>query len=360
MEIAVFDDIARYRAFYKDVYGADPCFKDNKSSLLPLVCGRGTAFRQNCWQQMVAVQTQGKTLCQCVLIQHSAYAGVMQLAFFEALPKAQKAVQALVDYARQKAGERGCQTLVAGLEGHCNYSVGFLRSHYNQPPVFGQAYNPPYYHSYFGAPAWREVRFVSVWEDICKLNARLFAAARRFGGKNIHFEYGNFGAGFKATMDRYTKLSNEIFTDHRYCFTRQAAEDFELFAPLRPLLNGNNMIFACEGQRTVGFLFWYPDFNDFVKSGGAAGVGTFAAYRLLRRRPAALKVVEIGVLPQYRKSGLILQLFGELNRVGTTLYPQIKQVASSWILEENEDSRRMSQKILRNAYKEFSAYEADL
>lgn len=360
MEIAVFDDIARYRRFYGRVYGADPVFKDNKSGLLPLVCGEKTAFRSNCWQQMVAVCERGETLCQCVLVCHAAYADVMQLSFFEAMPGAQAAVGMLVEYARKKAGERGSKTLVAGLEGHCNYSVVFLRSHYDTTPIFGQAYNPACYHDYFRNLGWRQVDLISVWEDIPKLNTRVFAAARRLAGRGVHFEYGDFGRGFKATMDRYTDLSNEVFTDHRYCFYRQRDEDFELFAPMRPLLNGDNMIFAVDGGRTVGFLFWYPDFNEFVKPGSGAGVSAFASYRLLRRQPDALKVVEIGVLPDYRRRGLILQLFGELSRLAARRYPKIKIVMSSWILAENEDSRRMSEKILRNPYKEFSAYEADV
>lgn len=360
MEIAVFDDIAQFRRFYGRVYGTDPSFKDNKSSLLPLVCGPKAAFRGNCWQQMVAVREKGELLCQCVLIHNTAYADAMQLSFFEALPNAHAAVQALAAYARQEARERGCKTLVAGLEGHCNYSVGFLRSHYATPPVFGQAYNPPYYHDYFRALGWREVDLVSVWEDIPKVNTRVFAAARRLAGTGVRFEYGDFGRGFKATMGRYTGLCNEVFNGHRYCFHRRQVEDFELFAPMRPMLNGDNMIFAVDGTNTVGFLFWYPDFNDFVKPGKGAGVGAFARYRLLHRQPNALKVVEIGVLPGYRKRGLILQLFGELARVAARRYPKINIVTSSWILAENEDSRRMSEKILRHPYKEFSAYEADV
>jgi hypothetical protein len=129
---------------------------------------------------------------------------------------------------------------------------------------------------------------------------------------------------------------------------------------MRPLLDGDNMIFAKVGDEVVGFLFWYPDFNELVLPGGQAGAGTFIKYRILGKSPCAVKAVQIGVLPEYENSGLILALFGEFYDVAMKKHKGLKVCASSWILEENQKSVKLSSKVLPHPYKEMSAYEREI
>ncbi|MFV0401981.1 MAG: N-acetyltransferase [Oscillospiraceae bacterium] len=361
MELSTLASYKELLPLYRGIYGGDANYRDNKTSLLPLVCGPDSAFRQNSRQEIVAVKRKdsGEILCQCVLIRHKHYADTLVMAFFEGLPGGGDAVKKLEEHAKSVARTWECTKLVAGLDGHCNYSVGFLTDHFDDPPSFGQAYNPPAYNEWFRGLGWREVGLFSLREKIPQVNTKVFERARRMSPE-ISFEYADFGSGFSDTMNCYTDLSNEIFTDHRYCFLRERREDYELFAPMRPLLKPDNMIFAVENGRTVGFLFWYPDFNELVGPGKGAGVGTFLRHRLLGKMPKQLKVVEIGVLPEYKKKGLILLLFGELARIAAERYPKIEYVISSWILEENLDSGGMSSKILHSRYKGFSAYEKEV
>lgn len=250
--------------------------------------------------------------------------------------------------ARRIGAGLGCTALVAGLDGHCNYSLGFLASSFDSAPSFGQSYHPAYYHNYFDK--WAPVPLTSFWQEIDALNPLWFEKARRWNAPGIHFEYANFSpAGRKETMRRYTDLSNLIFTDHRYCFFREDAEDYELFSSMFPLLRGENMIFAVHNGQTVGFLFWYPDYNELVPHGAGAGISTFFRYKLLGQIPTALKVVEIGVLPEYKKTGLIIDLFGELYRIRARRYPTITRAVSSSIT--------MSRHIFPNHDKDFLAYE---
>lgn len=346
-------DMAR---FVKTVYRDIPVFKDNKTALYPLLAPR-TAFGENCTLRPAGVVHDGVLQCQALLTRHKYNQSQLVLSFFEALPGAHQAVELLFSEARRVGAGLGCTTLVAGLDGHCNYSLGFLASGYDSAPSFGQSYHPAYYHDYFAK--WIPVRLTSYWQEVDALNTRWFDTVRRRNKADISFEYADFSpAGRRETMRRYTDLSNLIFTDHRYCFFREHGEDYELFSSMFPLLRGENMIFAVRGGMTVGFLFWYPDYNELVPPGAGAGISTFLRYKLLGRTPATLKVVEIGVLPEYKKTGLIIDLFGELYRIRARRYPAITRAASSWILCENTDSIAMSRHIFPHHDKDFTAYEA--
>lgn len=341
--------------FVKTVYRQVPVFKDNKTSLYPLLSSK-SSFGRNCVLQAMGVQQDGVLQCQALFTRHRHNSSQLVLSFFEALPNAHQAVDFLFSEAKRVGAQLGCTTLVAGLDGHCNYSLGFLASDYNKAPSFGQSYHPAYYHEYF--TKWIRIPLSSYWQEIDALNPLWFEKIRRRKESGIHFEYADFSsAGRRATIERYTDLSNRIFTNHRYCYFREHEEDYELFSSMFPLLRSENMIFAVHNGMTVGFLFWYPDYNELVPCRTGAGISTFLQYKLLGQTPATLKVVEIGVLPEYKKTGLIIDLFGELYRIRARNYPTITRAASSWILCENTDSIDMSRHIFPHHDKDFLAYE---
>ena len=361
MNIVKIKNIRKFKEFSKRIYKDDPLYRDNKSALIDLVCKKNSAFYKNSWQEMVAVCDGGNTICQCALTNHKHDKDTMMLSFFESLPNAEDAVSCLVDYAGQKAKERGCIKLVVGVDGHCNYSVGFLIDSQGTPAGFGEAYNPIYYNDYFRDMGWDTIELVSVKEYIPDVKRKPFEAAARILKDRIRIEYADLSrAGFENTIKMYTDISNEIFEGHRYCAFREFAEDLALLKQMKPLLNPDNLIFAFEGDEPVGFLLWYPDFNEFLPPGKGAGIGTFINYRIQKKLPTSLKVTQIGILPKYRNRALILHLFGALADAQGARYSEMQYVKSSWILSENNRSKDMSEKILRSPYKKFATYEKDL
>lgn len=357
MEIVEIQSVSQFKRNMRSFYKTSPYFKDNKSALMDLVINPKTAFCKNSSQKILAVRHHDEFLCQCTLIHHKNYANTVMISFFDAKSDCSAAVRILVDYAISFARDVGAGIITASLDGHCNYSVGFLTEEALTSPMFGGAFSPSYYNDYFSGSGFSAVKLVSFFDKLELINTKtassLLAAADDTVIDTAAFE----NRKFKCTMRRYTDLSNTIFSNHRYCFYREYAEDFELFSSMRLILRPDNMIIASKNGIDAGFLLWYPDFNELVPPGKAAGISTCLQYKLLCKCPQRAIIAEMGVLPQFENSRLILQLIGALKSILQDNYLSIRTVASSWILDENTKSKALSGHLLKQKGGSRTAYE---
>jgi GNAT superfamily N-acetyltransferase len=346
-------NIRAFLRFAASLYRDEPGWVDNKSSLVKLLCRPGSAFFARSVQEMVRVREGGDVLCQAVLMKHHL-AEEVSIGFFDARPDSGEAVSLLLAHAEAFARQNGASRLVAGLEGHCNHLVG-MPLHPHPPVSFGENYCKDYYHDYF--KDFEPVRLVSFQKDKSQIRRKLEEDAPRILEKHpdIVFERADFSRkGFPRTMAEYTRLNNRIFVNHRYYYPRSEAEDLELFRSMKPLLKPENLIFARKGGETMGYILWYPDFNELVKPGKTAGAATYVKYKILRRIPATGKVVEIGLEKKYERTGIISLLFREALKASS---PKSKNVVSSWILEENLSSWLAVRRYADQPYKEYVTYE---
>lgn len=359
MQIEIVKSIREYQKFTHELYKDDAHFKDNKTGLLSIVCSKSAPFYKNSMQKMVAVKDGKSTLCQAIFIIHKQSKEEMSVAFFEALPNQQEGVNALIKHAEEFGKLNGVNKLVFGLEGHCNHSVGFSTS-CDSFPTFGESYQNTYYHEYF--MEFMQIRLVSNFDSVVNVNAQIEKDLLLFKNRNsdISYEYADFGIrGFRKTMKRYTDLNNRIFMNHRYYFKNTYQENYHLFKSMRLLLKNENLIFAKKNNNDIGFIFWYPDFNELVARGHGAGVTTFVKYKILKKYPQSAKVVEIGLIKGQRNSLTILMLLSKALDAAMS-YKGMSKILSSWILDENNPSKNTTQRYTKITYKDFFTYEKDI
>lgn len=359
-----------YQQMIKTIYHQDPHFKNNKQGLLDLVCHPKSAFYQNSKQHRVAVMQNQTILCLAVLIQHKAKPEVLSIAFFEALPNAPEAVTFLMTYAKKHGKTLKATKMTIGIDGHCNHGLGFslMTKGY---PSFGEGYTPTYYLDYF--KDFEQHRYISYEDRVAHIalvvNKYIEKMAKREADYTL--EVSDFRRkltrqslkttqGFKQTMKRYTDLNNLLFKDHDYYFQREYEEDQELFQSMKPLLDNHNLIFIQKEGKDIGFILWYFDYNELVKPGYGAGVATFIKYRLLKKMPKKVKIVEIGVLPEYQGSPAILYLFREVMVRARQVNPGVEQLISSWISENNSPSRLVTSKFAKLEYRKYVTYERSI
>ena len=341
-----------FLSFYKLTYKNDRNFKDNKTSLIKIVCSENRSFFASSKQETIAVKDGGKTVCACVLIIHKNAAEMLSVAFFEALPGSESAVNMLLEYAGQYGRQNKCRQMVISLDGHVNNGISFPAG--EGVPSFGESYCPQYYHDYF--KNFDKIKFTSFYDEIDQVKARITQDLPKLEKlkENITLEYADFGSGFAETMRRYTDLNNEIFADHKHYFHREYNEDYDLFYDMRPLLKNENLIFAKHEGKYVGFILWYPDFNELVPAGKGASAITLTKYKLFCQRPKTAKVVEIGVEEKYRRYGTILLLFDSAMK---STAANTNKILSSWILDENAKSKFITKRYTAKHYKDYYAYE---
>ncbi len=343
-----------YSDFCRSVYkGRCRNYRDSMSPLLGLVLDDRSEFgKRSDRTALLARDSSGSPVAASVLCRAHADPSVLQIAFFEALPDQQEAVDAIVDSAREQAGRMGAKTIVAGLNGHVNYGLGFLADKHDAPPCFGSSCNPDYYLDYFAKHAASEETLVSYTYDMA---AASFDGEKRLLDRVLSrftFREANF-ADLESEVRLYTKLNNECFAHHPLYAQRTFEEDYELFKPFSSLLGGKNFLIAEAGGEPVGFLLWYPDFNELVPPGKGVGLSALVKLKVFRRKIDRFKIAEIGVLPKYQGTGVIVGLIRKCFELARASHGICE---SGWVFDDNADSQSICRRWKGEAYKTYKVF----
>jgi hypothetical protein len=345
------------------VYGAMPQHRSTDDELVEMLLRRRTVFLEHARLEPYLVLDGKEAVARFALLQDQRRPEYVQIAFFEALPGVEGLLQLVMERARQRFS--GCAKVVAGLNGHLNYGAGFLANRFDEAPVFGLPHTPEYYLDYFSGLRRRDM--VSFRFATAPFYSRLEQTARAPSG----------GITFR-TMDRrhlardaaiYTELNNACFREHPYWADRDAAEDLELFKPFRFFLQDENLIFAERDGRPVGFLLWYPDFNELAANGEPLGLKHLLRLRLFGRlggrRVRSMRLTEIAVLPELRNGWVVAGLFRQLTLL--TRGKGFEHCEGGFIFEENLPCISMTLSALRravgqrlSAYRRYCLFEGSL
>lgn len=339
VEITAGDYIRLRRRLCAEVYRGDPACRDNTSDLLKMVTNPAGQFARGAELfPVTVVAADHRPLASALLIRARRLPDTMQIGFFEAVPNQPEAVDLLIAEARRQANRTGCRNIIAGMNGHVNNGLGILAGPFGKRPSFGSAYNPPHYATELARHASRSETLDIYRHAVSDFPrhadpARCQRAARRFPVRCGDFR------DLPREMAVYTELNNRSFANHPYYFERTAEEDLELFRAFGPLLREENFLVAEHNGRPVGFMLWYPDFNEWTAPGASVGLGAAFRYCVLRQRPACFKLAEVGVLPRYQGTGVILALLAHCYQIVNSRYTEVE---TGWIHEANALSQALS------------------
>ena len=334
--------LRRFYRFPAKVYRDIPQHRSTEDEVMQMLVERQSAFLEHASVDSFLIKAGRKVVGRLALIHDRKNPDYVQVAFFEAQPGLEGLLDVILLKAR--ALHPQCSKIVVGLSGHLNYGAGFLVEPHHLPPVFGLPWTPAYYLDYFAELERRDmVSFRFDNEGFYKLEA-VVGPSLDLGGIRIR------------TMDRsqlarevdlYTWLNNACFQRHPYWADRTTTEDWELFHPFRFLLKEENLIFAEEDGKPVGFLLWYPDFNELVKGDEPLGLRHVARYHL-RNPVESVRLTEIAVHPKCRNRGvvpgMIMQMIRSVQAGGYHF------TEGGFIFEENQDSMGMTLRYLAKAF----------
>ncbi|MCI8692691.1 MAG: hypothetical protein HFH91_08140 [Lachnospiraceae bacterium] len=350
-------DEKQFLRFRKDLYQRGNAFIDNSCFMIREVFRRHTSFLDGKEIWPLNVIHEGRIVSQGIVVYAKDLPEYIQLCFLESLPDQPEAVQLLADRAAEIGRQKGCRKLVAGLNGHVNYGLGFLCSHYDAANSFSGAANPPYYHTYLKAMDFTEVRMHTY--VLHSIDNRLEKYRRVIDRLDRTYTYRTFDKKrFREDAKIYTDLNNKAFSGHRYYYRRTYREDLEMLKELFLFMKEDSLIFAFQGEKPVGFILWYPDFNELAKKGETFGAKHFIKNILFGRRIKTALIMEDGILEENRRSGLALGLIHQVFKILKN-YP-VTRVETSWVLEENKDSDSFCQAICDSRYKDYVTYEKDI
>lgn len=244
----------------------------------------------------------------------------------------QEAATALFSAVEKWAKEKGMEELVGPL----NYSdmerEGLLVDGFDYLNTFEEQYNYPYYeklvtgYGFEKEVEWVEYRLTAPDPEYMEKMKRISDKAMERGG----FHFGEA----KNTKDFLKKYANDFFNiiDETYShiygtvpFTEKMKKsimsDFSLIINLRYVA-----VILDKNEKPVCFGLCFPGFGKALqKSGGKLTLPTIFKILHAVKKPDSIDLALIGILPEYRHSGISHAMFYEMSKLlteGTAKYAE--------------------------------------
>lgn len=355
IEISPVRDARRFRKIYFDLvrraYGKSPHLRTSVHGLAMRFLSRDDPYTRRCVIRPLLCYSSGRSLAAAILIKPPE-ATFVAVAFFEACGAVEASAAALLEAACEFARENGVRSVIAGLNGHVSYGVGYLQSHFEELPAFDTAYNPPEYPAAWEALGPSRVhRFHSYRYNVeeIRVPTQIVArAARRFTVRCADL------SRWTDEVGRLTEILNENASAMPLYQPKTPVENAHLMGGLNFLLKPEHLLFLQDKLgRDVGFLFWHPDFNEALGTGqGSSALGLFVASRFRSRRITRFVVNTLAVRPALHGSGGIFLLVDAALRAN-----RFPRGESCFISRDNRLSTALGPNVNGIPWKSYAAYE---
>jgi GNAT superfamily N-acetyltransferase len=263
------------------------------------------------------------------------------LSFFEATDDTQ-AVGDMFSGAFAWLRRRGVKTVVGPIDGDTWHKYRLNLGPFDSPPFLMEPYNPPYYPG-----LWQATGFTVLESYYSKVVTDLdaaVAATQKIADRAARHGYTLRAIRMEAFDEELSILHDltcRIFAKN-CLYTDISLDEFRnLYLGSRGILDPDLVLFARSPDgRDIGFVFAFPDFADAVSAmGGRGNLAARLAFLLKRiRRPAAMNVKTLGVIPEFQRTGVALML---MNRIYSLCRDKGYHRANLCLIREGNPSGRL-------------------
>jgi len=351
------------------LYAGDPCWVPPlKSQVRTMVDPRHPFYARGKAEREIFLAWRGtRVVGRIVAILNHAYndfhadrAGFF--GFFECEDDA-TAARALLGVASEWLKSHNCDQFVGPVNPSTNYEAGLLVQGFDTPPVVMMTYNPPRYAELLSGAGLVKAKDLFAYqspvhggslERLARLAEKTRQREPELSTRSVRLK--EFSSELVIIRDIYNRA-----WERNWGFVPASEPEFEWLAKeLKPLVDPPLLRIAFMGSEPAGFLLALPDVNPAL----AALNGTLAnPIRLLRatligRRRVGLRVITMGVKPQFRLRGIEGVMFYEGLKIA--LDRGYRTCEYSWILEDNELAKRTVRLMNAELTKVYRMYAAPL
>lgn len=349
-------NIDRFLSLSKEIYKNNPFYRDTLTrAARGILRGEGEICKSSFIEGVMVIK-EDEVLAGCIFSMVDRMDDILQIAYFEAKEGYEESINILLDYGKALARQKGIKHMLAGLNLHVNYGLGYLASHFDTIQSLGSAYNPPYYIDYFQKVAKEEINLTSYIADMKDISIDIDTRLKKRILKNYKVRKADF-KNIEKEAKIYTEINNDAFKSHRFYYERRKEEDLELFKEYKLFLKEENLLFLEHKGKEVGFMLWYPDFNQLIKEGETLGVKSLLKSRLFPRKIDTFKIVELGVALKHQRTGGVYALFDYCKGITKERF---KKCESGWILDENISSKGFGIRWGKDEYKKYKVFLLDV
>ena len=281
--------------------------------------------------------------------------------FFESIDDPEVA-RALVNTARQWVTTRGAEFLRGPVNPSTNYECGLLVEGFDSSPMVMMTYNPPYYPRLLEQAGLQKVKdlysFVNTADgvDLDKIGRVSDRAMKRHGVTVRPINLKDFSGEVTRIWDIYNSA-----WQRNWGFVPMTREEFFLMGKEMKQILKPEMVLVGEAKgRMIGFALALPDVNVALKPANGRLLPTGLLKILYyQRKIRAVRVIALGVVEEFRATGVAAGFYAALVRNARTLgYNQ--ECEMSWILEDNVLMTRSLELMGAKRSKTYRLYQMEL
>ncbi len=289
--------------------------------------------------------------------------------FFEVLED-RKAAHALLRTAEEWVRKAGHDAIMGPAQFSTNDEAFLLIDGFDDPPRALMTYNPPYYQDFIetaGFPKAMDVwaysigvaDFIQQMPEKLKRVVEKVKQKGRFDIRPVRMRE------YDQEVERVKRIYHGSW-ERNWGFVPFTDAEFDVFTTnLKSILDPDLALMVEVDGEAVGFSLTIPDLNQpLLRAYPRQGIPeAFTMLKLLwhwkvRKQVDWLRVVALGVLPEYRARGVDAMMYLETaKRAAPKGY---KWAEMSWILENNMMMNRSIQMLGGEVYKTYRMYEKKL
>ncbi|MFA6403311.1 MAG: GNAT family N-acetyltransferase [Salinivirgaceae bacterium] len=275
------------------------------------------------------------------------------IGFFECINN-QEAANRLFNVAKAWLVSKGMEAMDGPINFgenyvHCGLLVeGFMHQGYGMP------YNFPYYKSLFenyGFQTYFEQYSYHV--DLTKPFPAKQESFARFVMRKPNYRWEHFQMKHhQKYIQDLVDIFNTVWSDFHEDYTPITYHEFEsVFLDAKMLINEELIVFAYDGDRPIGMIICFPDFNQVFKKLKNGRLNLLNKIKLLyyrKRSVTRARQLASGVIPEYQKAGIIGPLF--LKMIDACRKQGYTELETSWVGDYNDTVNKMYE-LMDNASK---------
>jgi len=269
-----------------------------------------------------------------------------------------------------KAAETWCRREgLDAMRGPCSFSTneecGLLVEGHDISPAVMTPHNPPWYQGHVEALGYAKAEdLLCWWLTYETYSDRILRMAemveKRLERQGVRVQMRTLDV--KRWTDEVAtvkRLYNKAW-ERNWGFVPMTEDEMDFVAKeLRPVVEPELVYFAEVEGEPVGFTLALPEWNMVLRHmGGRLNPWTIAKALALKSSVNALRLMMMGVLPEYRGRGLEVLMYRAMFERAPKL--GISEGELSWILERNTAMNRALEAMGARVYRRYRIYEKPL
>lgn len=351
----------QWRVYAEEEHWVPPLLMDRKK----LIDRKNNPFYRHAEMELFLAERGGRVVGRIGAIvnhnhikEHNENVGFF--GFFESVDD-QQVANALFDEAKGWLLQKGMTAMRGPASPSVNDEYGLLIDGFDKPPAILMTYNPPYYQTLiegYGFQKAKDLFAYYVHKDavFSEKLVRVSEAVKNRTG--ITFRSLNM-----KDFDNEVKIIRELYNrgwERNWGEVPMTDEEFAYVAKdLKPIVEPHLVIIAESKGKPVGFGMSLPDYNIVLKQ-NTRGYLIPALLRMLlfKRSIDFIRIIILGVIPEYLNTGIGGVLFYETGR--RAVEKGYFHGEASWVVEDNIMMNRGAELLKGTKTKTYRVYQISL